>query len=76
MLVTIRLGGEGHKPSLVELGFETGDRVEIVGTASADINISAGQMVVIIGAPALSDGAKIRLMNDEEGSPESTEQAG
>jgi membrane fusion protein (multidrug efflux system) len=56
----------------VELGFETGDRVEIVGAAKPDVSISAGDRVVVTGAPALSDGAKIRLATDD--APEPTEQ--
>jgi multidrug efflux pump subunit AcrA (membrane-fusion protein) len=60
----------------VELGFETGDRVEILGTADADVTISAGEEIVVVGAPALSDGAKIRLTDEEEAEPEPTAQAG
>jgi RND family efflux transporter MFP subunit len=68
--------GETVEQIEVELGFETGDRVEIVGTTKDDVTLSAGEKVVVTGAPALSDGAKIRLMNGEEASPSSTEQAG
>ena len=60
----------------VELGFETGDRVEIVGAAEADITLTEGEQIVVVGAPALSDGAKIRLMDEEEAEPEPTEEAG
>ena len=60
----------------VELGFETGDRVEIIGTERSEGGISAGDRVVVTGAPALSDGAKIRLMDQEEAEPAPTTQAG
>jgi RND family efflux transporter MFP subunit len=60
----------------VELGFETGDRVEILGTTKADVSIDEGERIVVTGAPALSDGAKIRLMDDEDSQPETSEQAG
>jgi RND family efflux transporter MFP subunit len=58
----------------VELGFESGDRVEIAGTAADDVSIAAGDRIVVTGAPALSDGARIRLATDDE--PEPSEQAG
>jgi RND family efflux transporter MFP subunit len=60
----------------VELGFETGDRVEIVGTTQEGVTLSAGDRVVVLGAPALSDGAKVRLMGDGESEPKPAEQAG
>ena len=60
----------------VELGFETGDRVEIVGTTQEGVTLSAGDMVVVLGAPALSDGAKVRLMNETASDLESSDQVG
>ena len=48
----------------VVLGFETGDRIEITGTTETSVDITPGQRVVIVGAPALSDGAKVRVMAD------------
>ncbi|MCW8985704.1 MAG: hypothetical protein OQK55_10200, partial [Thermoanaerobaculales bacterium] len=62
----------------VELGFETGDRIEIAGTTDASVEITPGQSVIIVGAPALSDGAKVRVMTDEdaESEPEPAEQEG
>jgi RND family efflux transporter MFP subunit len=60
----------------VELGFETGDRVEIMGAAEVDVTLTAGERIVVVGAPALSDGAKIRLMDEEEAEQEPTTQAG
>ena len=59
----------------VVLGFESGDRVEIDLPTDADITVSSGDQVVIAGAPALSDGAKVRVMNTEK-SADIEEQAG
>jgi RND family efflux transporter MFP subunit len=55
----------------VVLGFESGERVEIDHPADAAVEISPGDKVVVLGAPALSDGAKVRIMDDDEGGEES-----
>ena len=62
----------------VELGFETGDRIEIARAADPSVDITPGERVVVVGAPALSDGATVRVMTDEdaESAPEPVEQAG
>jgi len=62
----------------VELGFETGDRIEIAGTADPSVEITPGQNVIIVGAPALSDGAKVRVMTDagDDSAAEAVEQEG
>jgi membrane fusion protein (multidrug efflux system) len=59
----------------VMLGFESGNLVEIDHTADSAIVISPGDRVVVVGAPALSDGAKVRVMTDD-GPTEKTEAAG
>jgi RND family efflux transporter MFP subunit len=59
----------------VRLGFETGDRVEIVGTTDDGVTLAAGDRVVVLGAPALSDGAKVRLMGDNGSEPDEPEQS-
>jgi RND family efflux transporter MFP subunit len=50
----------------VKLGFETGDRIEIAGTVNESLEITPGTNVVVVGAPALSDGAKVRVMTDAD----------
>jgi RND family efflux transporter MFP subunit len=62
----------------VNLGFETGDRIEIAATVDASVAIAPGESVIVVGAPALSDGAKVRVMADAdvETAPEPAEQEG
>jgi membrane fusion protein (multidrug efflux system) len=45
----------------VNIGFESGERVEIAGTVGDGDPVGAGDRVVVLGAPALSDGAKVRV---------------
>lgn len=73
-----RIAADGATVEQVEvkLGFETGDRVEIIGTAEADVTLSAGEKIIVVGAPALSDGAKIRILDEEKAEPEPTAQVG
>jgi membrane fusion protein (multidrug efflux system) len=64
----------------VELGFESGDRIELAKTISESAAVSQGDRVVVLGAPALSDGAKVRIPGTEEPEgpvrPESGSEAG
>lgn len=61
-----RLGDDGETVQQieVELGFENGDLVEIAGTVDPEIALVAGDRVVVVGAPALSEGAKVRVMDE------------
>jgi membrane fusion protein (multidrug efflux system) len=61
-----RLAGDGTKVEQVEvmIGFENGDRVEIAGAAKPELSIAPADRVVVVGAPALSDGALVRVMDD------------
>lgn len=46
----------------VELGFEEGDRVEILQAVSAHETLSPGTQVIVSGAPALTDGAPVHVV--------------
>ena len=50
----------------VALGFENGNRVEIDHTVNSEVTVMPGDEVVVVGAPALSDGAKVRVMAETE----------
>ena len=50
----------------VILGFENGNRVEIDHLADPTSTIAPGDEIVVVGAPALSDGAKVRVMIDAD----------
>jgi membrane fusion protein (multidrug efflux system) len=54
----------------VKLGFEEGDRVEIVEVLEPASALEPGTPIIVAGAPALSDGAFVRIVEDsrqEEG---------
>ncbi|MEJ2190101.1 MAG: efflux RND transporter periplasmic adaptor subunit, partial [Acidobacteriota bacterium] len=58
----------------VELGFENGDLVEIAGTVDPGISLQPGDQIVVTGAPALSEGAKVRVMDDAAEAPATGEE--
>ena len=61
-----RLASSGSEVERIEvvLGFEEGDRVEIDGIVGAGPGLEAGDRVVVVGAPALSDGASVEVVED------------
>jgi membrane fusion protein (multidrug efflux system) len=62
-----RLGDEDLVEQIeVVLGFENGQQVEIDHLVDPELTLSNGDQVVIVGAPALSDGAKVRVMTETE----------
>ncbi len=46
----------------VRLGYEEGDRVEVAGVDTPNARIEPGALVVVIGASALTDGARVEVM--------------
>lgn len=47
-------------------GFEEGERVEIVEAAGEGGALDAGDPVVVVGAAALSEGSRVRVLDDAE----------
>ncbi len=50
----------------VRLGFEEGERVEILELVGEGASLEPGQAVVVVGAPALTDGAHVKVMEPRE----------
>ena len=71
-----RLAEEGSTVEQLEvrIGFENGDRVEIAEVLSDGKSIAPDDLIVVVGAPALSDGASVRLVT--EGGQDSETHAG
>ena len=46
----------------VEIGFEEGDRVEILLVLGSLRDLASGDAVVVVGAPALSDGSRVEVI--------------
>jgi membrane fusion protein (multidrug efflux system) len=65
-LFVLQTGGEKVRRLEVEPGFEERDEVEILQVAGGEPVPSEGSEVVVVGASALSDGSRVRVMNEEE----------
>jgi multidrug efflux pump subunit AcrA (membrane-fusion protein) len=68
LLFRVKADGKTVESLEVELGFEEGDRVEILDTLGThtDGKLKAGDSIVILGASALSDGAPVRILERDE----------
>ncbi|MEJ2189489.1 MAG: efflux RND transporter periplasmic adaptor subunit [Acidobacteriota bacterium] len=66
-----RLADDGKTVQQIEvsLGFENGDLVEIAGTVDPETALNPSDEVVVVGAPALSEGARVRVMKDSDEAP-------
>jgi membrane fusion protein (multidrug efflux system) len=68
-LYRLKADGKHVQELEVELGFEEGDRVELVGLTSSGENsgsrLEPGQQVVVSGAGALSDNALVRVVESQ-----------
>jgi membrane fusion protein (multidrug efflux system) len=70
-----RLKADGAAVEKVEVrpGYEEGDRVEILGADGTEAGLEPGTPVVVVGASALTDGARVDVAPDDpaagEGAP-------
>ena len=49
----------------VQLGFEEGDQVEILEVMTAGADLAPGTPIIVAGAPALTNGATVLVVDDE-----------
>jgi RND family efflux transporter MFP subunit len=57
--------GETVEQIEVRLGFENGHRVEVAGLVDESKTLAPGNQVVVVGASALSDGARVRVVEED-----------
>lgn len=71
-----RLAGDGRKVEQLQIsrGFEEGDKVEVLGTLEGDVPLNHGDMVVVVGASAMTDAAVVNVIDED--AEEGTEAAG
>lgn len=68
-LFRVTQDGEHVERIEVRRGFEERDSVEILGPVDDAVTLGEGDRVVHTGAAALTDGARIRLVDDAEAAP-------
>lgn len=74
-LFRLKQGEQGATAEQVEvaIGFENGDKVEIARVVDEAIELAVGTPVVVVGAPALSDGAAVEVVEEESTTPTADE---
>ena len=60
----------------VQLGYEEGERVEILQVLEPAGVLEPGAPIVVAGAPALTDGALVRVIENELEEDDSEDEAG
>jgi RND family efflux transporter MFP subunit len=75
-LYRLQESGDTVEQIEVELGFESGDRIEIARTSDSTQQISQGDQVIVVGAPALSADAKVRVLKNGDDDVNEPGQAG